>query len=415
MKRALRLAAYRRLLAAYALNEIAYIIGALALTVLIYRRTGSAAGATAYFLCAQVGPSFVTPALVPRIDRFAPRVTLPALYVVETGLFVALALLADSFSLVPVLALTLLDGVLALSARTIARTASVTVLEPAGLLREGNALMNAAFSACFLAAPAIGGAAVAAAGAQATLVGVAAGFGCVGAVLLSGRDLPGAARRGGERRRLTGALRRIREHPALLRLLVLQSTAVVFFTISVPVEIVFVHRSLHDSVSAYGVLLAVWGGGATVGSAVYARIRGLPSRLLVCGATALLGVGYLGLAVAPDLAFALLAAFVGGAGNGVEAVAARTALQEEVEAEWLMVVTAINEAANQAAPGLGIIIGGALAVLASARVALAVAGLGAFAVAGLSWPLLRALRVSAAVVEPASGPSCGIPAGSSPP
>ncbi len=412
MRRALRLRPYRRLLAAYALNEVAYLVGALALTVLIYRRTGSAAGATAYFLCAQVGPSFVTPAFVPRIAPIAPRVTLPVLYGLETGLFVALALLAGSFALVPVLLLTLLDGILALSARTIARTASVTVLEPAGLLREGNAVTNAAFSVCYLAGPALGGAAVATAGTQATLVGVAVGFGLIAAVLLSGRDLPGPAGVAGRSLRLAGALRRIRRRPALLRLLGVQSIAIVFFAISLPVEIVFVHRSLHDSISAYGVLLAVWGGGATVGSIVYARLRGLPSRSLVCGATAVLGAGYLGLAVAPDLAVALVAAAVGGAGNGVEAVAARTALQEEVEADWLTAVTALNEATNQAAPAVGIIIGGALAVLAGARVALAVAGAGALVVAMFSWPLLRALRVPPDAGTP-PGPSVhGVPAGS---
>ncbi len=50
MKQVLRLPAYRRLLAAYALNELAWSVGTLALSVLVYRRTGSALGSAVFFL-----------------------------------------------------------------------------------------------------------------------------------------------------------------------------------------------------------------------------------------------------------------------------------------------------------------------------------------------------------------------------
>ena len=57
MRRVLRLPVYRRLLAAYSLNELAWSVGALALAVLIYRRTGSALGSTAFFLVSLVIPA----------------------------------------------------------------------------------------------------------------------------------------------------------------------------------------------------------------------------------------------------------------------------------------------------------------------------------------------------------------------
>ena len=45
-----------------------------------------------------------------------------------------------------VLALGLLDGALALTARALTRGAVATVVQPAGLLKEANALMNIGFA-----------------------------------------------------------------------------------------------------------------------------------------------------------------------------------------------------------------------------------------------------------------------------
>lgn len=70
-----------------------------------------------------------------------------------------------------------------------------------------------------------------------------------------------------------------------------------------------------------------------------------------------------------------------GAGNGVEAVAARTTLQEHVAADWMAIIMSLNESLFQAVPGAGILIGGALTALAGTRTALAVAGAGAIAIA----------------------------------
>ena len=58
MKPVLRIPAYRRLLAAYALNELAFMVGSVALALLVYGRTHSALGAAAFFLFAQVRGEF---------------------------------------------------------------------------------------------------------------------------------------------------------------------------------------------------------------------------------------------------------------------------------------------------------------------------------------------------------------------
>ena len=69
MWRVLQLAPYRRLVVTSLLNELASSIGAVALALLVYRRTGSAIGATAFFLCAQFAPAILSPFFVARLEE----------------------------------------------------------------------------------------------------------------------------------------------------------------------------------------------------------------------------------------------------------------------------------------------------------------------------------------------------------
>ena len=89
------------------------------------------------------------------------------------------------------------------------------------------------------------------------------------------------------------------------------------------------------------------------------------------------------MAAAPTIAVAIVGAALAGVGNGIEAVAARTALQEQVEPTWMALMMSLSESMLQAVPGVGIVIGGAIAALAGPRAALAVAGGGALVIAGV--------------------------------
>jgi MFS family permease len=169
------------------------------------------------------------------------------------------------------------------------------------------------------------------------------------------------------------------------RLIGLQAAAMLFFTISIPVEVVFAQRTLHTGASGYGVLLAAWGAGAIAGSAIFARWRRLPSRVQISAGTLLLGAGFVVMALAPSLPVAVAGAAVGGIGNGIQVVAVRTALQEAVTERWMALVLSLNESMFQAVPGVGIAIGGAITALAGARVALAVGGAGSAVVAVAMW------------------------------
>jgi predicted MFS family arabinose efflux permease len=407
----LRLGPYRRLLAAYTLNELAWSFGSLALALLIYRRTGSALGSTAFFLCTQFAPALVSPYFVSRVDQRRPRVILPLLYGAEAVLYVALAILAGRLPVAIVLVITTVDGVIALVARSLARAATVAVTSEAGLLREGNALANSLFSICFLAGPALGGVMVVAGGTEVALLVNAALFAVITVNLATSHGLPEPVpATGPSGGRLRAALAHAREQPMIQSLLSVQAMLLLFFTISIPVEVVYAQRTLHAGAAGYGILLSAWGGGAVFGSTIYARWRRLPARNLISLGGGLLAAGFLVMAVAPSIAVAIIGSIVAGTGNGVEAVAARTALQEQVEAQWMALMMSFNESLTQSVPGLGILLGGALATLASPRAALAVGGVGGLIVTCAAWILLRpAVRSS----RPHIDPTAPDPAGSS--
>jgi predicted MFS family arabinose efflux permease len=411
VSRVLRLPAYRRLLAAYTLNELAWSVGTLALAVLVYRRTGSVIGSTVFFLCSQFFPALLSPAVVARLDQREPRRILPVLYALEGVLFLCLAWAASRFSLLPVVALAMADGVVAVTARALSRAATVEVLTPAGLLREGNALTNAVFSVCFMVGPALGGVVVVAGGTIAALLANGGLFAAIAVILVTAGGLPGAVpERTPAAGRLRAALAYVRGDSEIRALLGMQSAALVFFTISIPVEVVFAQHTLHAGAGGYGALLSVWGAGAVAGSAVYARWRVAPARLLIAGGAAALGVGFVVMAVAPSLVVAVIGSALAGSGNGVESVAARTAIQERTPDRWMALVMGLNESITQAAPGVGIVLGGLIAALTGPRVAFAVAGAGSLAIMGIAWVVLRPRAAGRS--EPGGGPRDSDPPGS---
>lgn len=373
MTQCFRIPAFRRLLAAYVFNELAWSVGTLALSVLVYRRTGSAIGSSAFFLCSQVVPALLSPALVARLDRASPRRVLPVLYGIESCLFGVLAWTTHHFTLAPVLALTLADGAIATTARSLASATRTEILKPVDLLQEGNAVASFGFSAAFMGGPVLGGLVVVAGGTIAALLVNCCFFGVM-AVILSITPLPGAKTDPGSvLSRLRSGLAQVRSDAVLSRLLAMQCLGLVFFTVTIPVEVIYTQHTLKAGAGGYGVLMGVWGGGAVAGSAIYARWRRRATATLICGSAAALGLGFATMAVAPSLPVALVGAAIAGAGNSVEWVAAKTAVQARTPDRWMAMVMGLTESTSQLAPGVGILLGGLITALTASRVAFAVA------------------------------------------
>ena len=298
-----------------------------------------------------------------------------------------LALLADEFALAAVLAVATLDGAVAPAARALTRASATAVLAPAGQLREGNALLNVAFTAG-AAGPALGGLVVAGAGVEAALFADAASFLCVGALPPGGcpprpRSLASKAEAWRLRRGLAtsesagpcDACSRRRPLP-------------VFFARSDPDR----GRPRQDTLDAgdfgYGLLPAGLGAGMVVGSLVFTGVRRVALPVLLVVSTLAIGVAYLDGGVAPTRGR------VRGRrgrrdGNGIQWVALVTAVQELTRATYQARVLALLEALASAMPGIGFLLGGVVAAVLDPRASFAVAGIGVLLVLAIAIARLR--------------------------
>jgi MFS family permease len=381
---------FRRLAASYAINELGDWMGIIALSVLVYDQTESALATAALFLGTRFLPALLAPIIVTQAEKPPPRYALPVIYCGEAAAFAALALLAGSFSLVPVVILAAVDGSLALAGRALTRAVVATALEPTGELRAGNALLNVAFTGGAAIGPALAGLAVAGFGVQTALLLDAVSFYAIAWILFRAGEMPQAEPEPGRmRERVQAGLAYIRNQTALRRVLIAQGAAFVFFAAVLPVEIVYVKETLDSTDTGYGLMLASWGVGMVIGSLLFARLRQGSLAYLLFFSTLAVGAGYLGLAAAPTLAVACAVSVIGGAGNGVQWVTAISAVQELTAESMQARVMSVLESIGAAMPGVGFAVGGVIATLVSPRMTFFVAGAGVIAIVVVMAPLLR--------------------------
>lgn len=377
MRTALKIRPFRSLAVAYTLNELGDWLATIALAVLVFDKTGDALATTALFISTKFLPSLLVPALTARVERFAVGQTLAVLYVGLAVGFAALAITATSFSLVVVCLLAFANGTLAVTGRAVTRAATVALLEPAGLLREGNAALNVGFSSMNIAGPAIAGVVVSIGGPSLSLALAGALFLGLAPLLLATHGLPlGTMDEAPWRTRLRAGAAYVWAHPVARPLIAAQAGLLVLFTIVVPIEVVYAKETLDAGAGGFAALVTAWGAGLIVGSIIFARMHTRRLAVVAGLSTLAIGAAYLGMAAAPDLTIACAAAVVGGTGNGVQWVAVVTALQEAVDASMQARVAGFFEATATAMPGLGFIIGGTLTAAVSPRAAFAVAGAG---------------------------------------
>jgi len=374
----------------YGLNELGDWMGIVALSVLVFDRTGSALATSALFLGTRFLPALVAPVLVAKVEQPPPRFALPVIYCGEAAAFGALALLAGhSFALPAVVALAAVDGTLALTGRALTRAVVAALLEPAGELRAGNAVLNVAFTGSAAVGPGIAGLLVAGFGVQSALLLDAVSFYAIGWILLTAGRLPQAEPDPGlVRERVRAGIAYIRERATLRRLLVAQGAAFVFFAAVIPIEVIYVKETLGASDSGYGLLLASWGAGMVVGGILFAAVRRASLPVLLFFGTVAVGAGYLGLAAAPTLLVACLASVLGGAGNGVQWVSAISAVQELTAAAMQARVMSVLESVGAAMPGVGYLVGGLVASGGNPRLTFLVAGIGVLGIVAVATPIL---------------------------
>jgi predicted MFS family arabinose efflux permease len=393
---------FGRLWSSYTLNELGDSVGVVALAVLVYDRTQAVAPTAAFFMVAKFLPALLAPVLTARIDQVALRRSLPAVYVVEAAAFALLALIAHTdFVLLPVLALGLIDGTLALTGRSLTRGAVAAVLQPTNQLKEGNALMNVGFALSSVGGAALAGLLIAQLGISTALLVDAASFLAIAVLLAMTRNLPGVrVQREPFRERFNAGLRFARTNRLVRLLLVGEAIALILFTLVIPIEVIYAKESLGTTSAGFGILLASWGAGIVVGSLIYLLIKQRSALMLIVVSSAAIGVAYLGMASAQTLLVACLVSIVGGAGNGVQWIAVVTALQENTPTDYQARVVGLLESLGAAMPGVGYLFGGALVAVGSPRTAYAVAGSGVLALILVAFAFRSRIGVPGPQQEP---------------
>jgi MFS family permease len=375
--RPLRSTGFRRLALGYWVNEFGNWIGEIALTILVYDRTGSPLGTAALFLALRFAPALFAPLLTARVETITPRLVLTGLYCGEAVLFGCIAVITEHFSMPAVLALSILDGVLGITAKALSRSATAASLSEQKLLREGNAILNLGLMTSTACAPMIAGGLVAWQGARSALL-VDAGTFLVTAAILAGAvglqvETDSAA---SFSQRLRGGAHAVRERAPVQRLMTAVALIIMLGAVPIPIEVVFAKHTLHAGDLGYGALLGAWGAGMVVGAAVFAAASSVSLTKLLCVGMFILGIGYGGLAVSPTLALACVASAIGGAGNGAGWIAAVTGIQERIPLNAQSSVMTLFEGLNQVMPAIGFVLGGALTAISSPRLAYGVAAVG---------------------------------------
>lgn len=393
MRKTFRIAEFRSLLISYVINRAGDVFGALALAIVVLTTTRSAIATAALFLATQFLPGLVGPPLLARLGAISPGRLLPACYLVEAALFGVLAAVAGHAGAGLIIALAFVDGTLAFAGRAVTRATTASTLIPHDLMPEGKAAFNLALAAATVAGPVLGGVVLALLGPATALAADGASF-LVAALLIAWT--PGLRARNPARstapRQLRAAFRYIAGHPALRVLVLGEGLAFVFFYLVVPVTVVYATRSLHAGPAGYAAMLASWGAGGVIGSTAHVRLARRIGRASILISTAAVAAGYLGTGLAPALLVACGCSVLGGIGNGMQWASVETAVHELVEEHFRLRVAAVLESLAAVAPGVGIVVGGALATLLSPRAAYLTAGSG------------LVLLVAAAVFSRALGP-----------
>ena len=387
----------RRILAAYTVNRLGTWFGLLALMVAVFEHTHSAIAVAALLLAGQALPAFVVPVVVARVEASARRSELSGLYFFEALVTALLALLLWHFWLPAVLLLAALDGTAALTASALLRAAVARIARdqveaqpqnanrPQGEVeadaqeaeRSANAALNVAFSVTFVLGPAIAGVVVAAAGSPAALFIDVGSFLICGGLLIDLHPHVEEAEGASVRARLRAAWRHINEAPSLRGLLLADAVALVFLDSAGPIEVSYAKTTLVVGDRGLGLLMASWGAGAVLGSLLFARSLSRQLGLMLSAGVLAIGAAYMGLAAAPSLAIACVAAIFGGVGNGVEIPSLISFAQRLTPRRLHGQMMGALESLDALCLAIGLPLGGTLVALSDPRLAFLLVGVGA--------------------------------------
>jgi MFS family permease len=409
---AFAVAEFRALWAAIAIMRTGTQLGRVALAVLAYERTGSAA-VTALVYAFTLLPSLIGgPLLGGLADRY-PRQRLIIVCVLARA--VLIALVAVPAIPLPVLCVLLFASQLLEAPTSAAQMAMTPDILPREVYQAGIAIQHLTSQILSLAGFAVGGVLVATVGTTGSLALNAAAFALAALIVFRGvrfrpavraRDTDGRMERNGPMTglRLLVGDRRLR---SLLALAMLAGFYVIPEALAAPYA-----AELHQGTATVGLLMAAMPVGSVLGVFLFTRFVSTPARLRLLGPLALAtSLPLLASAFFPGVVASLLLWTL---------VGMLSAYQVTANAEFVRItpterrgqVLGLASSMLVAIQGLGIIVGGLLATHLGVTGALAVAGAGGLVVgapAALGWHRARVRSEAAPAVHPAGDP---LPSGS---
>lgn len=346
-------------------------VSTVALVVLVVQISGSAS-AVGGVLVSRLLPTLASPLIGVLADRLDRRVILVTCDLARAGLIVGVIF---TRSLLLIYVLVFLIGVARAFFNPTIRAAFPSVVGEGDLARA-NALISGTLSVSVMVGPALGGLLVAGVGVGAAFALDAATY-LISAALLSRIALPPPEGESGES--FAGELRAGLSYlgGARIPLAIIIGTFLTILTANatVPAE-VFLAKGIFDAGDmGYGLLVAFWGGGMVIGSALTAVLDGRVNLVLLyfvsifVTALALAGAG-----VSPAFSFALISLAIAGAANGIDNVATDTVLQRRVPEALLGRVFSVRFLGYSAGEALAYPLGGLLVDSAGPRSTYILAG-----------------------------------------
>jgi MFS family permease len=199
---------------------------------------------------------------------------------------------------------------------------------------------------------------------------------------------------------MSAGLRYLRRDRPLGLLVIVVSTMIAFMGVSMVAELFLAEKVLHGGTTGYALLITAWTGGMTLGTVIAGRLSGLALAPGIVIGLLVLGIGVGAGALAPTMALAIVAYGIGGIGDGVQMVGARTLLLQRAPEHVAGRACAVFTGMTFGAISIGTALSAPLVALFGVRGALLSAGVASVAAAGLAFTLrlhhLRGIRQPAA-------------------
>jgi MFS family permease len=180
---------------------------------------------------------------------------------------------------------------------------------------------------------------------------------------------------------MAAGIRYLRRDRPMGLLVVVVSIMIAFLGVSMVAELFLAEHVLHGGTTGFALLITAWTGGMTLGTVIAGRLspRALAPGIVV--GLVVLGLGVAGGALAPTMWMAIAAYGIGGIGDGMQMVGARTLLLQRAPEHIAGRACAIFTGLTFGAVSVGTAVSAPLVALLGVRGALFTAGMAAIVAA----------------------------------